>query len=89
MQRFQSRLHTQKKWDYVVLTADPEHARPWDGYNLSKLLYDKHYAAYYESRAVFAFFRKLRSFYCVLCESSSAASLRQVTNTNPLNISGR
>jgi hypothetical protein len=51
-------LVLQKKWDYVVFVVDKSRAKPWSGYNLEQLQYDKHYDAYFETPALAQYFKK-------------------------------
>ncbi len=67
----------QAKWDYAILTTNRAARRPYASYDLSALIYDKFYCCYFESRALHDWFKKLRSYFCMVCEGVNRDQLLQ------------
>jgi hypothetical protein len=68
-------LSLQVKWDYCIFTTNRASRKPWNSYDLNSLTYDKFYCVYFDSIALFEWFKKLRSLYCVVCERTDHSSL--------------
>ena len=67
----------QAKWDYAILTTNRAGRRSYASYDLSALIYDKFYCCYFESRALHDWFKKLRSYFCMVCEGVNRDQLLQ------------